>query len=842
MSAAIDKQPPQNATPNHLNSPEVDAKGKPQQRAITSAKQAYGIAKSLKDRAVAKGGRIDTAAEIARRYGAANPKSVHEQKRAGQSWSNNYSTNHLGSIIDRVGPQVAEPLKTAPLLVHSSLPDTYPEAAVKSRKFNTIITETISAWPEYIDFFDSIAQDVVLYGNAAPVRIDADWRPVLFRYDETYLPEGTGQHASKAQVAVYAQKMLIHDFLKLFEDAKIAEAAGYNIEGCVKIANATTGTAGAGGGKEPTPLELEDSFREQSAFGYSYTTDGQTKTVDLYHILVHDYTGEVDLWTVGQADGTEVRNIQGKEKCMDDVTTLFTMQKGNRKYYGSKGLGRLLTNISIAIELGRCTASDKCMLSGMPILEGQGATTALTQAKVRFPFIVLEEGQKLTDTSIEFNYEAFESMDQKLVAISEGIAGAFIPPNMDNQGSSRTKIEAAEKAKRDQKVQQGFLERFAKQGSQCLDMMKRAICSPLNLREGKRSFDENQKRKKAGIKVFAEKVFNLLLAAFGKPQAAEMEKISPVADPEAVGAIVRMMEAGLTVDEIALLAVTPSRRTNEEEGEQRDADTLNYIAQNKTSQHVDQKKAARMEAEIVVGADRADELLRPEPDQNNKAFAERNQTIEIGEMLDGNPMPVVGFDDHLLHRQFLAPQLEGVIQSISQNPTPPMVKAAALMTQHYAEHVAADMTTSPEAKAPEEALVKQYQGVIKKAEGALQRAAELQAQAAAAAPQPGQPPTPEQQQAALDKEQNDREHHRETLIATADVQLRQKEAEQRDRELSLKESEHAHKQQTDAATLQQKNLEIVAGAQNAAQDAELKEKQIDAQAEAKKAAAKDSAK
>lgn len=801
---------------SELNSPKVNETGQPTQRAITSAKQAHAIAKAIKDRAMGAKGRIATAATIADAYSAINPFRDYELRRAGQAGSNNFSTNFLGSIIDRVKPQITEPIKKATLLVHGALPDNTQNGAVKARKFNEVTTKTIRGWDGYEDFLDGLAQDVVLFGNSCPARVDEDWRPRLWRYDETFLPEGTGQTAGKVQIAAFTQCILIHDFLDLFKDPKIAKLAGYDIEGCVKAANSMAGSAQS----EPTALQLNDQVRELSTIGYSYSNEGQTKTVDLFHVLVRDYTGEVDLWTVTQTEGIGIRNVQGIHKKMQDCVTLFTMQTGNRKYWGSKGLGRLLTNIHMAIERGRCRAADKAQLDGLPIVQGETSDMLAAQARVRFPFIHLPAEMKVADTTIQFNYDAFSLMDRQLTGIAESIAGAFIPPNVDNQGSSKTKIEAAQKAEREVAVRKGVLARFARQHTEMADMMKRAIFSPLNIREGKRAHDKNESARKSGLKVVARKVFDWLFMAFGKPANAVAEADVTVADPEAVGAVIELLVFGLTVDEIAALALATSSETNSEEGAERDNQTLQYIQLNKASPHVDQRKAAEMEANIVLGEDRAKQLLRPQPDMNNEAFAIRQQTIEFSEMLDGNPMPVVGDDFHELHRKWLAPQIDALVTSVAQDPQPPLIQAAQLIAQHYLEHIAADQTMQPPQKAEEEKVIRQYMAIVEKAAAAAEKAAQEQAQAAAQQPQPGAPPNPEQVA-------TERDFERQTLVDTADIQLRQKESEQRDRELALKEQQQAHNAEKDAITLQQKNLEIATSVQKAERDAEIKAKQAE---------------
>jgi hypothetical protein len=818
---------------NQLNPPQVDTKGQPTQRAITDPKQIYGIAKSIKDRALLQ--RLKTGALIARRYNADHPYPPQDLTRLGQTYRNNFSTNFLGSIIDRVVPQLIDPIKKAPLLVHSALCEDYADGAKKARKFNEVTTKTIRAWPEWGDFLNGLAQDVALYGNAAPARLSKDWRPVLFRYDETFIPEGTGQHATQVQVACFSHKILMHDFLKLIKNPAIAEKAGYDVEGCAKAANATVGTNQTS--KQYTPIELEDALREQSPLGFSYGVDNQTKTVNVFYGLVHDYTGQVDLWMVDQNDGTLLQSVEGLHEKPQDAMTLFTMQTGNRKFYGSKGLGRLLHDISLAIERGRCTGMDKQQMSGLPIFKS--ADPAGFQLKLRFPYMTVPMETEAMAETIEFEWESFNQMDEKMVSIAESIAGAFIPPNVNQEASSKTKIEAAQKAERDMAIRQGVLERFANQATELCDMMKRAIYSPLNIREGFRAWQLNQAKKKEGKKLIKKSVWDWLIDAFGsilKGKSLEPEAEATAADPEAVSAVIELLDDGLTPEEIAELALASSLENNANEGGDKESQILGYLAANKgVNPYLDQQKLAEQEAIGNLGEDRARDLLIPTPDPNLAAEANRQQIMEMSEMLQGNAMQVSGRDNHALHRKTLAPQLDGIISAIAQNPDPKMVKTAQLAVAHYEAHLAADpiLAAHPEQGQAEEEAMAKYSQVIKRAETALQVAAKLQAEHGLPGAVNGQPAAPNPEQATQDHQDT-----RDTLVAVGDHNLRKEEIALRHRELNLKEAQHAHAVAKDGLQLQQKNVDTVANAVKDSAHLTLEEKKLEAQQEMAAEAAK----
>ena len=693
-----------NASSNTLNSPEIGKDGKPTQRAVTSASQAYSIAKNLRDKA--KGGRIKTAATIAQKYNGEPPFNEQDLSKTGQAWRNNFSTNFLASIIDRVKPQMLDPINKADVLTHSVLPPQVENAATKSRKFCEATTKVIRRWPAWRDFASQLSQENVLFGNAVPAWLDGptEWRPRLWKFDECYLPDGTSQHASTVQVAVFEQKMLIHEFIQLFADRDVAEKAGYTVDNCIVAANKSKPNNQRK--TDETDLQKQDRLREGA--GLADSSAVEAKTVDLYHVLVRDYTGGVDLWTVTQDEGLEIRNIQDLHEQCEDALTLFTFQSGNGKLYGSKGLGRLLTNLHIAIERGRCLGADQMYLSGLIIFKTDKKDAASLQARVRHPFVFVSKDMEVITEQIQFNVQAFEMMDAKLTQLAESIAGAFIPPNLNQEGAN-TKIEAAQNAERELAVKEGVLGRFFDHLADLIGAMQRKIYSPINLREGKRAFDKKIERQQSGVKVLMRRVWKLLKAAFKDKEKSEpdiTESGIGMADEEAVAAVVELLEAGLTVEDIAMLALSPAAVSNATDGAAKDNTTLLYIANNRQNPFIDQKAATEMEARIAIGEDRAKQLVVQTDDPQVEAIALRQQLIELSEMMDTVPMPVAASDKHATHRKVIAAKIESIMQICQQAPTPKTITAAKLILNHYGQHVQMDALMPPDQKKTE------MQGVI----------------------------------------------------------------------------------------------------------------------------------
>lgn len=808
------------ASPSSLNPPNIDSQGRPTTKAIGDAKQAHAIAKEIYNRG--KEGRLKTAGVISRKYNGESPFQESALRAASQGWRNNFSTLFLASIIDRVTPQFKDPISRAEVIDHSQLDEKFDDASKKSRAFCLQTSKTIRSWPGWSDFLSLLTQEVALYGVASPMWLDDDWRPAMPRFDEALFPEGTGQHASKVQVAVFSQQIMLHDFIQKLEDTEAAKLAGYNIEECAKAAN--TAAHRDGERAEASELEKADAIREAGALGASHI--GRVKTVNVWHVLVREYKGGVALWTVEQeGEGREIRHVEKIHETMEDALTLFTLQTGSGKYYGSKGLGRMLVNLHTSIERMRCLGADQAYLSGLLVLTADSKDFNRIQPAVRHPFIVLPKECEVSKEQITFNATEHKIVLDDLIATAESISGAFIPPNIDNQGSSRTKIEAAQKAEREMAVKAGVLGRFFAQFSELISGMKRKIYSPENIKEGKRIFDEKISMKKPGVVILARKVW-AWIKGIGKDRQ-EPPKETVICDTEAVSAVVSLLEDGLSVEEIATLALSPSGSNTQDSSEARDQATTAFLQANAVNPYIDQRESTLLQAQINIGADRANRVVIPDkPDTNVQAIATRDQIIEFSEMLDGNAMPVASTDNHKIHRMVLAGLMQPKIGLVEQDPTPEMIQAMTLSCDHYEAHVMADQQTEEGQKKQELETVAQLRQVIEGAAKAMQQAAEQQqaqpGQLPAPVGQPGMSVGPDGQLIGAPPQGDEAKMMMEGLTKAAELKAVNKELELREHEIELERAKHDHKVGMDAAGLASQGADAVRSAAMADRDAQIK--------------------
>lgn len=795
---------PLNHDIHQISQPQVDPEtAKPTVRAISEAKQAWEIAKTLKKQNDET--RVPRNAEIASMYNGGSPFSAKALRDAGQGWRNNFSTNPLASVVDRVKPQFPDSLQRAKYLTASELPALVQDARKKSQVFQTQLTKCVRGWPGWEDFLAQLSQEEVLFGYTAPVWLDPnDWRGRIFPSGEIFFPEGTGQNAKRVQVFAVQQEYLIHEFCELFDqDQGAAKSNGYDVAKCIEVAN-----------RAIKPKEGENALDKENRVRESYFSDSfaaTQKTISVYHIFVREYMGGVDLWTVDMEKGEELRHVEGIYEEMPEALTLFTLQTGNCRYYGSKGLGRLLVNLHIAIERGRNLAADQIYLSGLAICQVDDADLNNIAPVVRHPFIVLPKSVAIAKETINFDAEGYAAMDQKWVELMESIAGAFIPAQLQTEGSSNTKIEAANKVAREEKVRQGVLGRFNVQAGDLINMMQVKICSPINLREAQRVWEDRKAKRQGALVVVAKKVMDLLTKAFSKQKrtlAAVAAYESKVADTEAVECMVEMLEGGLSAEEIAMLALAPSTGTLATENQEADDKTIAFIQAAKVTQdpYVNQKEATAMTAELTgMGQSRIDRLiLTDEVDQTITAEGTRQQLTEFHDIMAGDAIPVSPRDNHKVHRETFAPKAAIIIQTLA-NPgalTPALLQIAQNALKHYEQHVSMDqaLAKDPKALATEKQAVAMWGAQIKKAQGELAK----QQQANGGNNPANMPPPVNGQPVQAGPDGNivgEQPSQLEHLTAAADISLRADDQKLRARDQQLKAQAQDHQQGIDRAKL-----------------------------------------
>jgi hypothetical protein len=753
-----------------FNPPDLNDRGRPKNKPIANAMQAYALYLRFKKQNKARANRNKIIQDV---YNGKTPYDQKELEDQNQGWRSNVSTQFLSSIVDRVTPRFTQAIHDIKYLTAAELPDSYDDFQNKSENFQMKTSEVIRKWPGWTDFVQRIVTENVLQGYTAGFNIDEhNWRPRCFRQENVYFDEQCSQDVHRLDCFCLEQDFYIHELISLLEEPETTEKAGFNLE---NVKAAIEHAMPPRDDLPSDPRQLSDMAREGSLF---FSWHKASKMIQTVHVFVRNYTGGIDHWWVsrntsfmgssGQAPmsgGNENDTGGGEElfygedvaELFEDVITLFSFQAGNDRLFGSKGLGRLLVNISISIERERNLYFDQQYIAGLLIGTAEEKDIPFLQPKVMSPFLILPSGFSLIAQQLQFNPEAFAGLDNKLTAISEIIAGTFIPEQIQASGqvgaSDKTATEATIDATREEEIRQGILNRWWNQFTHLVSQMQRRIYTPLNVKAALAQVEARNMSLAAGLKLVDEKMMGLLLKI--DPMADESYATAPPlgrADRDAVNTIIDLLDAGLAAEEILLLAHTPATEYNANVGAIEDNKFLQFAAVTQGNPYWDQAKLNFEGGAAMIGYRRAKDLFVGDPSMTTNLEQQRAQYSEYTDMTQGQAMPVSDRDDHVQHLTALNQKVFAALNTMRSVP-PEVIPEQELNTMklaliHGEAHAQAENKKASGPKAGGRAkrtkelqpLVQQLKGAQQAFEQIVDNRSKAQAAAAAASPFAPQPP------------------------------------------------------------------------------------------------------
>lgn len=457
-----------NIEQDSANPPDLDSSGKARRRAITSGDQAFSIAeKMVADQKT----RNDYEAIVDRKYNGDLPFNQAALINAGEAWRNNFSTGFMSGIIGKVIPEPVKIIDNARYLTASKICQSYEDFQSKTEFLRDNITQTIRQWNEWKNFQYGLWTEVILHGNAIVANLNpySPW-PEMYRTDRAFIPIGTGQHAGNIPMAVLMKDYLVHEFVEFIWDKGIAEDAGWDTEAAIKAVEEALPK------QKPTDQQrtYEDAVREGNP-GSAYSG---AKVISVYHVLaVEPDTRKVTHYIINRNGKHEVL-FQKDDRFdrMEDVITLFTLEPGNGTFYGSKGMGRMMLNMSIACETNRCLLFDQLRLAGMNIFKTDATKSPTMQLRVRHPFLVVSGDGEIQQQPIKPNIEAFIQADDQLSRWAEQLVGAYISDlHGEDAGPHPTATEEQIRAQREQQFKIAFLARAYGQHSELISIMQKRL-------------------------------------------------------------------------------------------------------------------------------------------------------------------------------------------------------------------------------------------------------------------------------------------------------------------------------------------------------------------------------
>ena len=651
---------------------------------ISSAYQAYEVFQRLQRDNQARANRNKLIAD------AYNGSSPFDQKRldaAQEGWRANFSTLTLQTFADRVTPRLVDAVHAMKYLTASELPDSFTDATNKTDNFRTRTTELIRSWVGWIDHVEQVAGENVLYGYTATVQMDEyEWRPTTFRQEDVLFDEQTPQIATKVPEVVIKANYYIHEAGDIIADEIHAEEAGYNVG---NLKNAIEQAAPPYDSFVYNPRQLSDMVREGNLY---YSFHRSSKMIETAHVFVKCYDGSVDHWwvnrngakksnrpTKGKApprpepdpsgsdprppeeDPYELGYFEACAESMDDVLTLFSFQPGNGRLYGSKGIGRLLYNICLSLEKTRMAYIDAMWMAGMLIGQAEEAILGRLQPHIRSPFLIIPEGFSLIhQPQFRVDGQAWAMLDMRQTNTAEIIAGAFLPspPVVNNNGQAmQTATESVQDAGKEEEVKEGTLARWWTQFTRGVSSIQRRIYSRTNLRAALRWRKARLKAANDGLTMIAQDLYEAMMSVDQETR----EQFAPApdlgqADADAVQTIMDLMDDGLSVQEIIVLANKPATEFTQHAGKEDDMLFLQFYQLAKGNPNYDQSKLDEMAGNRMIGFKTTKEIFVPNPQQTSDIEAQRAQQMEWATMLgSGIGVQVSQRDPHMQHFQTLLP-------------------------------------------------------------------------------------------------------------------------------------------------------------------------------------------
>jgi hypothetical protein len=739
---------------------------------IMSAQQAFEVFTRLKRDNQARANRNKL---ISDQYNGSNPFEQRKLDQNEQGWRANFSTLVLATFVDRVTPRLTDAVHGMKYLTASELPDSFLEATNKTQKFRERTTEQIRSWNGWIDYVEQIACENVLYGYTGAVQMDEyEWRPKTFRQEDMLFDEQAPQLSDKLPVFCIQANYYIHEMVEIIEDADTAEEAGYNVD---NIKQAIEKAAPPYESITYSPRQLSDMVREGNLY---YSFHKSSKMIETAHIFVKCYDGTVDHWFVNrngskkseanrpkaksnkpepefdksgdeprpsENDPYELAYFEAVCESMADAITLFSFQAGNNRLFGSKGIGRLLYNISLATEKARMSFIDAMYISGLLVGQAEESIIGRLQPHVRSPFMIVPEGFQLLMQQFRVDINNWLGLDQKLTNTAEIIAGAFLPDQqqISNNGQMiQTATKESIDAVKEEEVHSGIMNRWWCQFSKGTSGIQRRIYSKTNLRAALKQRKAKLKSADSGKTMIAKDLYKAMMEVDSDTDkqftaAPDMGQ----ADEASVQTIMDLMDDGLSVQEIIVLAHEPATEFTAAAGAQDDLMFLQFYQLAKGNPNFDASKLDEMAANRMIGFKQTKELYVPQPAQTSDIEATRAQQMEWTTMLGGIGVQVSQRDPHMQHFQAIVPAVADHLKIASQMPPVQIPKdllgACKLGATHAEAHIQAMMQAGANKRQlkPQILQMKDLEKMLNELVQKVQQAEQMAAQMAMLAQQTG---------------------------------------------------------------------------------------------------------
>lgn len=683
------KLPNKDQTEGVFVATQVTDKGKVKTRSILDGTQAWQMFEEVQFH---NQDRNTTDALIWNKFNEGQPFDPVALRNSGQGNRYNFPTGFMTAIVETVVPTPCKIIDQARFLTSASLCsydyNTKMVDPAKGRKTAVLrekVTKYIRRWPDWKTFYTGLSQELVLIGRAFALRLDpfTPW-PKLFKTDQAFLPNGTGEHARNIQVIVAKQDYLVHELVNFINEKENASDAGWKIEACVKAINEALPKQ-LGEDANTSQRSYEDAIREGN-LGSSYSGATVIPVAHVWAVEANDTPGKdnaVTHYMIYRKGNHEVLfQKDDRYKRVEDLAALFTLEPGNGKFYGSRGLGRKLINKHLAIERLRNRLFDQLEMSGLVILQTDAASAPTVQFKVRHPFILTTTDAKFQEQVVEANVKSFMDADALMRDWTQHAVGQYLPSSVVNDQGDREKTakEVSVDVQREAEAKVAFLSRFWGQFADLISMMQRGLLDP----------DTNDKQ--------------------AKELQAELE------------------EAGVTREDMDEFANAPAAEVVQDLTQIQSQMIAMVAAKYSGNPQVNQRELMTRDISAMTSPSIAAELILPEQGiATNVIEAVRQQMMETEAMMspaNDQGVPVSPRDDHENHLKVLLSDLGKSVGQLGQmGGHPEVLGKLALGLTHAQGHIQWWTQNKGDPK-----MIKPYSDAVVQIEKSLKKAAIATAQ------------------------------------------------------------------------------------------------------------------
>jgi len=674
---------PKDVTGGLINSPEINSAGEPTQRSIKNIQQARDIVFTLisanRDRQIVN-------SRIMAKYNAERPYNTAQLKAEGLGWRSNFTTKPLPMMIEKVSPRFDEAIHGLKYLTNSSLSNKWTNNTEKTELFRQKITDTIRARKGWKTLVSDISLDNAMFGHTVVAWLDEfSWLPQHFSQDQSFIPDGTKQSSSNAQIAVLEEVYLPHELFDYIKDAESADAVGWNLGNTRKAIN----------GASPSQLReqlhgaatLEAWYqhaRRELTVGASYQAGASV--IKVYSLLVREVTGKVSHYRLSGAstpdDSMELFSKDDRFDSMVECLAFFAFQKGNKRLHGSKGVGRDIYELAAMQDRMRNEVVDRGILSGKTFVQGDFKMLHKFKMSVVGATVIVPTGWTFLEQKVDGNIDSFLKLDAYFTMLVDQLIGSVSPRTF--QGDRVTKAEVDLFAQREEEGKDARITRFLEQFVDMVGTMQRRMCNPDTTE------DDAKKLQKDLLEVMTREELDELAE---NPVAGTVRDLTPQQ---------RQMVAAL-------------------------------VAEKRGNPLYNQRALEVEDLAARVGSEFADRVLLPEEDPTESAEQQRLQLMELSLLTTGQAMPVSPRDNHEIHLQVLMPAAEQMASAVLQGQS--NSSAFEVIIQHISSHydIALQSGVSKEVLKPVADLVKKAGPVLAQLKELDAQADELAAQSAAEA-------------------------------------------------------------------------------------------------------------